>query len=66
MAVRFLFSLSASASAFAPSTPILLLSKVMTKLKNNRLILAIINKNRNFDLDNKNNYANKYQNTISE
>ena len=45
---KFLLSFSASASAFAPSSPILLLSKIiMTKWKNNRLIIAIIiNENR--------------------
>ena len=46
--VKFLFSLSTSASAFAPSTQISFRPKIMTKWKNNRLIIAIINKNRNF------------------
>ena len=40
---KFLLSFSASASAFAPSAPILLLPKIiMAKWKNNRLIIAII------------------------
>ena len=46
--VKFLLSLRASASAFAPSSPILLPPKIMKKEKNNRLILAIININKNF------------------
>ena len=47
--VKFLLSLSASASAFAPFTPISFCSKIiMTKWKNNRLIIAIINKQKTF------------------
>ena len=46
--VKFSFNLSASASTSAPSEPILLQSKKMTKCKINRLIIAIINKNKNF------------------
>ena len=48
MVVKFLLSFSASASPFAPSTPILFPSKVMTKQNNYRLTIAIINKNINF------------------
>ena len=46
--VKCLLSASASASAFPPSTPILFHPKVVIKWKNNRLIIVIINKNRNF------------------
>ena len=45
---KFLLSLSASASAFAPSAPIELPTKIIRIWKNNRLFIAIINKNRNF------------------
>ena len=57
--IKVLLNLSISANAFALSTPILLFSKIRTKCKNNRLIIVIINKNRNFVLDNKNNSPNK-------
>ena len=44
--VKFLFSLSASASAIEPSSPIIFLPKIMRKCKNNQLIIGIINKNK--------------------
>ena len=46
--VKFLFNLSISASAFAPSELILVFPKIMTRWKKNRVIRAIINKNTNF------------------
>ena len=45
---KFLLSLSAHASAFAPSASILFPPKIMRKWKNNRLLLAIIIKNTKF------------------
>ena len=45
---KLLLSLSPSASAFAPSSLILFFTKIIIKSKNNRLFIAIINKNRIF------------------
>ena len=44
---KVLLNLSASAIALAPSTPISLLPKIMTKCINNRFLISIIKKNRN-------------------
>ena len=46
--VNFLLSQSAFPSAFAPSAPIQLLSKIIRIWMNNQQFIAIINKNRNF------------------
>ena len=50
ISLKFWFNENASASAFAPSTPILLFSIIITKCKYNWLISFIKNKHWNYVL----------------